>query len=165
MLAGDDIQFQTPGWDLEVVKAFDMFDDKICMVVPWDGNGKGKGVEHKDKTTPVIVGDEPIGAPHFFVHKNWINTLGYFAPPFFWHWYVDSYTQAVSRKLKRCVLVPYVVVRAKKIFDDTATKVRQHLNINKRDDYVWSKIQGRYLEADVNALKTFIETFNLKKDL
>jgi hypothetical protein len=78
---------------------------------------------------------------------------------------VDSYTQAVSRKLKRCVLVPYVVVRAKKIFDDTATKVRQHLNINKRDDYVWSKIQGRYLEADVNALKTFIETFNLKKDL
>jgi glycosyltransferase involved in cell wall biosynthesis len=164
MLAGDDIQFQTPNWDLEIEKTFNMFEDRICMVVPWDGNGKGKGVEHKHKTVPVIVGDEPIGAPHFFVHKNWINTLGYFAPPFFWHWYVDSYTQTVSRKLKRCILLPYVIVQAKKVFDDTATKVRQHLNINKRDDYVWSKIQGRYLEADIKELKTFIEKFNLKKD-
>ena len=165
MLAGDDIQFQTLNWDLEIEKAFNMFKDKICMVVPWDDNGKGKGAEHKDKTVPVIVGDEKIGAPHFFVHRNWINTLGYFAPPFFWHWYVDSYTQTVSKKLNRCVLLPYVIVKAKKIFDDTATKVRAHLNINKRDDYVWSKIQGRYVEADVNALKKFIETFNLKKDL
>ena len=165
MLAGDDIQFQTSNWDLEVEKVFDIFKDKICMVIPWDANGKGKGVQHKDKTVPVIVEDEPIGAPHFFVHKNWIDTLGYFAPPFFWHWYVDSYTQAVSRKLKRCVLLPYVIVKAKKIFDDTGIKVRTHLNISNRDNYVWSKIQGRYIDADVNVLKKFIEDFNLKKDL
>ena len=159
MLAGDDIQFQTPNWDLEVEKAFDMFNDKICMIVPWDANGKGKGAEHKDKTVPVIVGDEPIGAPHFFVHRNWINTLGYFAPPFFWHWYVDSYTQAVSRKLGRCVLLPYVIVRAKKVFDDTGTKVRKHLNINTRDDYVWSRVNQRHLQTDVDLLKEFIKNY------
>jgi hypothetical protein len=165
MLAGDDIQFQTLNWDLEIEKAFDMFEDKICMVVPWDANGKGKGAEHKDKTVPVIVRDEPIGAPHFFVHRNWIKTLGYFAPPFFWHWYVDSYTQAVSRKLGRCVLLPYVVVKAKKVFDDTGGKVRKYLNINKRDDYVWNRLQGRHIDADVNVLKNFINNFNSKKDL
>lgn len=159
MLAGDDIQFQTLDWDLEIEKAFDMFEDKICMVVPWDANGKGKGAEHKDKTVPVIVGDEQIGAPHFFVHRNWINTLGYFAPPFFWHWYVDSYTQAVSRKLGRCILLPYVVVKAKKIFDDTATKVRAHLNVNKRDDYVWSRVNQRHLQADIDLLKEFIKNY------
>lgn len=159
MLAGDDIQFQTPNWDLEVEKAFDMFNDKICMIVPWDANGKGKGAEHKDKTVPVIVGDEPIGAPHFFVHRNWINTLGYFAPPFFWHWYVDSYTQTVSRKLGRCVLLPYVIVRAKKVFDDTGTKVRKHLNVNTRDDYVWSRVNQRHLQTDVDLLKEFIKNY------
>jgi len=159
MLAGDDIQFQTPNWDLEVEKAFDMFEDKICMVVPWDANGKGKGAEHKNKTVPVIVGDEPISAPHFFVHRNWINTLGYFAPPFFWHWYVDSYTQTVSRKLGRCVLLPYVIVRAKKVFDDTGTKVRKHLNINTRDDYVWSRVNQRHLQTDVDLLKEFIKNY------
>lgn len=164
-LAGDDIQFLTKDWDLEFEKVFNQYDDKICMVVPWDGNGKGKGAEHKGKTVPVIVKDEPIGAPHFAVHKNWIKALGYFAPPFFWHWYVDSYTQTVSRKLDRCILLPYVIVQTKKVFDDTGVKVRKHLNINTRDDYVWSKIQGRYVEADVNALKIFIENFNSRKDL
>jgi hypothetical protein len=157
MLAGDDIQFQTPHWDIIVNSVFDQYEDKICMVVPWDGNGKGKGVEHSHKTYPVIVGDEPIGAPHFFVHKNWVNALGYMAPPFFWHWYVDTYTQKLSRKLKRCILLPHVVVKAKKVFDDTATQVRKHLNIVKRDEFVWSKVNERHLQADLKVLQSLMK--------
>lgn len=159
MLAGDDIQFKTEHWDKEVEKVFDRYADKICMVVPWDCNGKGKGHQHKDKTQPVEIGDESIGAPHFFLHKNWIKTLGYFAPPFFWHWYVDSYTQKVSRKLNRCILLPHVRVKAKKVFDDTATMVRKNLNVNKRDDFVWAMVRDRHLQADVNELKKFIDSF------
>ena len=159
MLAGDDMQFQTMGWDKEVEKVFDRYEDKICMVIPWDCNGKGKGYQHKDKTTPIQIGDESIGAPHFFLHKNWIKTLGYFAPPFFWHWYVDTYTQKVSRKLNRCILLPHVKVKAKKVFDDTSTKVRKNLNINIRDDFVWTKVRDRHLQSDVEELKKFIDSF------
>jgi hypothetical protein len=159
MLAGDDIQFETLNWDKEVEKVFDNYKDKICMVVPWDCNVKSKGAEHKDKNYPIVIGDEPIGAPHFFVHRNWINALGYFVPPFFWHWYVDSYTQTVSRKLGRCILLPHVRVRAKKIFDDTAVNVRKHLNINIRDDYVWSQVNQRHLQTDVDLLKEFIKNY------
>ena len=162
MLAGDDIQFLTKDWDLEVERVCDLFDDKICMIVPWDDNGKSKGYQHKGKTVPVFVGEETIGAPHFFVHKNWIKTLGYLAPPFFWHWYVDAYTKEVSQKLGRCVLLPHIHVEAVKIFDTTGTRVRKHLNINVRDDYVWKKVKDRHLNADVQILQQFIN--NYRKD-
>lgn len=152
-LAGDDIQFLTKNWDIEFEKAFDLHLDKICMVIPWDCNGKSKGQKFKDEVVPVYVGDEPVGGPHFAVHKNWITTLGYFAPPFFWHWYVDTYTQTVARKLGRCILLPYVHVKAKKILDETAKLIRDKNKISKRDNWVWTKVRDRHLDADVKVLQ------------
>ena len=160
MLMGDDVQVKTKNWDRLITEQFDQYRDKILMVVPADGRTMGLGDEVK------LWEDKPLGAAHFAVHKNWVNTLGYLAPVFFWHWYVDSYTQTIARKLNRCLYLPTVEFKAKKILDDNAGKqIRANLNIAKRDEYVWSKIQGRYVEADVNALKKFIENFNLKKDL
>ena len=159
-LGGDDMQFETENWDIEIEKVFDLHADKICMVAPWDCNTKGKGYKFKDEIKPVYVDNEPIGAPHFAVHKNWIKTLGYMVPPFFWHWYVDTYTQKVSSKLNRCILLPYVRVKAKKQFDETANLVRTNNNISKRDDWVWTKVRGRHLDADVNALQDFIDSYD-----
>ena len=45
----------------------------------------------------------------FVIHKNWFDTLGYLCPPQFWHFYVDTYTQSIARRLKRCVFVPEVI--------------------------------------------------------
>jgi len=158
-LMGDDAQFLTKNWDIEIEKIFDQYPDKICMVSPWDCNTKGKGWEHKDKTSPVYVQNEPVGAPHFVLHKNWIHTLGYMVPPFFWHWYVDTYTQALSIRVNRCILLPYVHLKAKKVFDDTANEIRSKNSVDKRDDWVWSKVKGRHLDADVALLKKFIENY------
>ena len=125
------------------------------MVVPSDGRVKTSG---KLGNTVRLWGDEPLGAAHFAVHKNWTNTLGYLAPIFFWHWHVDSYTQKVARKLNRCLYLPTVEFKAKKIIDDDAGKqIRTKFNINIRDNYVWKKVRDRHLTNDVNALKKFIE--------
>ena len=160
MLMGDDVQVKTKNWDCLIVEQFNKYEDKILMVVPADGRSKGLGDEVK------LWEDKPLGAAHFAVHKNWVNTLGYLAPVFFWHWYVDSYTQTVARKLNRCLYLPTVEFKAKKILDDNAGKqIRANLNIAKRDEYVWSKIQDRHIEADIRVLKEFIDNFNLKKDL
>jgi len=156
MLAGDDVEFKTENWDTEIKNTFNLHDDKICMVVPWDGKkGKEKFVSQKSKY--VYVGDEPLGAPHFFVHRKWIDTLGWLAPPFFWHWFVDTYTQKLARKIGRCIFLPGVICKASKIFDDTAVNVRKHLNINQRDDFVWSMVRDRYLKTDVDLLKQSIK--------
>ena len=154
MLMGDDVQVQTTGWDEKIKKQIDEYKDKILMVVPSDGRTKGTlNLKDKIKLWP----DNPLPAAHFAVHKNWINTLGYLAPPFFWHWHVDSYTQKVARKLGRCLYLPTVVFKAKKMFDDTGKQVRTHLNINNRDNFVWDKVKQRHLNADVNALQDIIK--------
>ena len=159
-LAGDDIQFVTKDWDKNIIRAFDQHADKICMVVPFDGNGKGKGKDLLPNNEPYTLTEGDVaGSPHFALHRNWIKALGYFVPPFFWHWYVDTYTQTVARKLGRCMLLTKTLVQAKKIFDDTAILVRQNLNVNVRDDYVWSKVKDRHLDADVKKLQEFIDNF------
>jgi len=150
MLMGDDVQIQTQDWDELIVEQFNKYDDKILMVVPNDGREKGtKNLGDKIK----LWEDKPLPASHFAVHKNWINTLGYLAPPFFWHFYVDTYTQKVARKLNRCLYLPTVMFKAKKLFDKTGKQVRSNLNIAKRDDFVWTKVRGRHLQADIDLLK------------
>jgi len=154
MLMGDDVQVQTPDWDQLIANEFTKYNDRILMVVPSDGRVKGsKRFKDEVKLWP----DEPLPAPHFAVHKNWIKTLGYLAPPFFWHWHVDSYTQKVARKLGRCLYLPTVVFKAKKVFDKTGDQVRTHLNINNRDLYTWTKVRNRHLQADIKVLKELIK--------
>ena len=155
MLMGDDVQIQTQGWDNIIVNEFNTYQDRILMVVPSDGRMKGTLKYNMDK--PNLWSDKPLPAAHFAVHKNWINTLGYLAPPFFWHWHVDSYTQKVARKLGRCLYLPTVVFKAKKMFDDTGEQVRTHLNINNRDNFVWDKVKQRHLNTDIKALQDFIK--------
>ena len=156
MLMGDDVQVKTQHWDRLIVDEINNFADKILMVVPNDGRFKGtKSLGNKVK----LWGDTPLPAAHFAVHKNWTNTLGYLAPAFFWHWHVDSYTQKVARKLNRCLYMPTVEFKAKKIMhDDAGKQIRKNFNIAERDNFVWSKTK-RHLQADVEALNTFIETF------
>lgn len=157
MLMGDDVQVQTQNWDQIILDQFDKFKDKILMVVPSDGRAKGnKNLSKKITLWP----DEPLPAAHFAVHKNWTNTLGYLAPAFFWHWHVDSYTQKVARKLNRCLYLPTVEFKAKKIMNDNAAKqIRSNFNIANRDQFVWTKVRDRHLNADVDALRNFIKSF------
>tara|TARA_B100000424_G_scaffold66595_1_gene49155 strand:+ start:549 stop:1265 length:717 start_codon:yes stop_codon:yes gene_type:complete len=152
MLMGDDVQVQTRNWDELIANEFDRYEDKILMVVPSDGRNKGTGKTGIDD--PMLWPDEPLPAAHFAVHKNWINTLGYLAPPFFWHWHVDTYTQKVARKLNRCLFLPTVTFKAKKIINDNAGKqIRHNLNINLRDNFVWDKVRDRHLQADIDTLQ------------
>ena len=155
MLMGDDVQVQTQNWDKLIADQFEEYNDKILMVVPSDGRHKGT-LKLGDEVQ--LWPDESLPAAHFAVHKNWVQALGYLAPPFFWHWHVDSYTQKVARKLNRCLYLPTVVFKAKKIINDNAGKqIRKNLNINYRDNFVWEKVRDRHLDADVSKLKKLIQ--------
>jgi hypothetical protein len=156
MLMGDDVQVNTQDWDQLIVDQINKYEDKILMVVPSDGRIKGtKNLGNEIK----LWDDTPLPAAHFAVHKNWTNTLGFLAPPYFWHWHVDSYTQKVARRLNRCLYLPTVEFKAKKIMNDNAGKqIRKNLNISERDQFVWTKVRGRVLNTDVSVLKSFIES-------
>ena len=142
-LVGDDCQFITPNWGTMITNAFDEYDDKIVCVYP---------------RAPSV---SRYKSPHFCLHKNWITTLGYFLPPQFYHWYVDTWILEIAQQLRRHHLIadfelPIEVVKDKVTNDYHSSWMRR------KDDWMWER-RGRHRDADVATLKNFIE--NYKNDL
>ena len=82
---GDDIVVETLNWDISVREQFEKYRDRILLVYGDDG------IMHESLAT------------HFFLHTNWIKTLGYMVPPIFPGDWVDNYVTSVSDDLGRKV--------------------------------------------------------------
>lgn len=91
MHCGDDIVFHTPGWDVEVRKAFDASEDKILLV-------------HGDDMSP----NTDALATHGFLHRRWVETVGYFVPPYFSSDWNDVWLTEVADMIGRRVKIPIV---------------------------------------------------------
>lgn len=86
---GDDITFDTPGWDIIVREAFP--DDMVAFVHGDDLGGKG----------------DTLGT-HGFLSRKAVKTVGYFMPPYFASDYNDLWWNEVYNQLGRRVFVPIV---------------------------------------------------------
>lgn len=78
MLAADDVIFSTPGWDEALLDHYKKLENKIHVYALRDSRSAD-------------------GTPHPIVTREWINALGYFLPPLFFHWFVDSWTVEIAR--------------------------------------------------------------------
>lgn len=121
MHCGDDIIFRTPGWDQVVRETFAASEDKILLV-------------HGDDVTPNT--DEL--ATHGFLHRRWVETVGYFVPPLFSSDWNDVWLTEVADMIGRRVKIPIVTdhmhyVFGKAPYDDT---YRQREERGVRDDVV-----------------------------
>jgi hypothetical protein len=99
MLCGDDVIFQTPGWDEMVEREFRMCPDKILMVHGDDLGPNGRTFA----TLP-------------FVSRKWIDTVGYFTPPGFSGDYADTWIDDVAKMIGRNKFVPIVVEHCHHIY-------------------------------------------------
>lgn len=88
MHCGDDIIFRTPGWDTVVRDEFDRSEDKIIFVHGDDGGGNGQNF-----------------GTHGFIHQKWVDSVGYFVPPYFSSDYNDTWLNDVANMLGRRVYV------------------------------------------------------------
>lgn len=82
MLASDDIIFATPGWDKALIDHYNALENKIHVYHLQDS----RDVE---------------GTPHPIVTREYINAMGYFMPPIFMHWFVDSWTVKIAKANNR----------------------------------------------------------------
>lgn len=82
MHCGDDIVFRTQGWDDVVRSAFDAVPDKILFAFGRDGYQVNFGT-------------------HGFVHRTWIDTVGYLFPPLFVSDFNDTFLNDVSKLVGR----------------------------------------------------------------
>jgi len=82
-LGGDDNIFRTDGWDEIVRKTFNKIPDKIAYVYGSDG-----------------LRADDLGT-HGFVHRNWVNAVGFFTPPRFVFYKSDLWLTKVASDIKR----------------------------------------------------------------
>ena len=93
MHAGDDITFNTPGWDVRVREEFEKLPDRIGLV-------------YADDLTPNF----PDLATHGFLHRRWVEAVGYFLPPLFSSDWNDVWITEVAKNVGRFVPMPDVEI-------------------------------------------------------
>jgi hypothetical protein len=89
---GDDAVFKTTGWDSLVKKTFDLCEDKILLVYANDNGWYGSKL-----------------ATQGFVHKKWVEALGYFAFPGRTS-SMDRWFDEVAKKLNRATYLESIVI-------------------------------------------------------
>lgn len=99
MMCGDDVVFETPGWDSTVEMTFDEVPDGILMVYGNDGS--------------------PRQAPTLpFVTRTWVETAGEFTDEKLQGWFADEWIWSIAAELDRVVYLPEVVFRHDQRGDD-----------------------------------------------
>ena len=88
MNLGDDMRCRTQGWDSEIIKAMNSHPDKINFVYIDDGYWG------------------PNLATHHIIHRNYVECLGYFYPPFFDFGYSDTWMFQVAQSVGRIQFLP-----------------------------------------------------------
>lgn len=92
MHAGDDLVFRSKAWDVAIRTAFTTVADRILFVHGNDGKWDGA-----------------LGT-HGFLHRRWVETVGYFVPPYFSSAYNDTWLTNVADQLGRHLYLPDVYI-------------------------------------------------------
>lgn len=161
MHLGDDIVFRSNDWDTCVRNEFNKYPDRILFVYGRDGI-VDKPVVGKDGQIQTYTSH--FGT-HGFIHRNWVQTVGYFVPPYFVSDYNDTWLNEVSEKLGRKVFVPEIFTEhmhytaGKAPVDrNTADRLQRHQE-TKVDHLYASTEMKQKRQADVDKLAAFISRF------
>lgn len=143
MQCGDDIIFQTDAWDTAVLRAFDDIPDKIALVHGDDGIQNGQI------------------ATHGFLHRRWMETVGYFVPPFFASDYNDLWLTEVANALGRRVYLHNVYTEhmhpiVNKAELDITHQERLNRHVNEGCDQIWQNTAD-LRQRDVEKLRAAID--------
>jgi len=80
MIAPDDTIFTTPHWDKALNEHYNALENKAHVYCFRDSR-------------------DVDGTPHPILTREYINMMGYFFPPIFLHWFVDTWTSDIAKAL------------------------------------------------------------------
>jgi len=122
MHAGDDIVFRTPNWDTIVKHEFNLHPDKILFAFGFD----------------MCVQPPGTFGTHGFIHRNWVEAVGYFVPPYFSSDYNDTWLNDVAKRIGRWKLVKILTEHLHPIRSDVDvvldTTHKERILRHKQDD-------------------------------
>lgn len=140
MLGSDDMYFDTPGWDKALLDHYNKLENKIHVYALQDSR-------------------DADGTPHVIVTREYIEALGYFVPPIFLHWFVDSWTVEIAKANNVFThFREYTLVHDKPSdrghADATHSRIRDW-GWHSRDEYV-SKTCAHFLQYEIGRLSELI---------
>lgn len=149
MHCGDDIIFRTEGWDDIVRDTFNQHPDKILFAFGDDGSSESNKNDF---------------GTHGFIHRNWVETVGYFVPPYFVSDYNDTFLNEIGRKVGRHLSIPiftehmHYSLGKMDIDQNTRDRLDRHASEHPEDAYnsPWFK---KEMEQKRQALVQFIEDY------
>jgi hypothetical protein len=144
-LISDDAQFQTNNWDQKIESAFDKYPNKIACVYP----------------ALKEINDSFYNA-HYCLHKNWINTVGFFACPLFWWYFADVWTRNVALKLNRYHVVEDFQLSVVPVVRDALYQRRNLFSLRDREFFMLKSCHD-YMQIDVDKLSAFMYNREYKK--
>lgn len=126
MLAADDMVFATPLWDRALIDHYNSLENKIHVYALRDSRDEN-------------------GTPHIIVTREYIEAMGYFVPPIFLHWFVDSWTVEIAKSVGCFThLKDYMLVHNKPSDrgegDETHNNIR-NMGWHERDKWVAETMQ------------------------
>lgn len=143
MLMSDDFVFETKGWDKTVLDTFDKYPDKIVLVWLDDNCYRSRF------------------AQSLFLHKNWVDTVGYFAAPYFATQYIDNWWNDIASIIGRKEFVRHFVVRHNWVADDeTHAEYMERSKQSKSRAFYNSMEMQEKRKIDAGKLQRFIDKTN-----
>lgn len=145
MQCDDEVIFRSDGWDQKVMSAFADYPDRIAFVHGQD--------LHQPAGTFGALG---------FLHRRWVDTVGYFPPPYFSCDYGDTWLNDVANAIGRRRYLPDVItehmhpIAGKGVWDVTHT---ERLMRGTADDTpgLYASLAGKRAE-DADKLRTVMGT-------
>lgn len=139
MFTGDDILFETHGWDTKIEAAFDAVPDKIAFV---------------------FFNEENASDPQFgsigCLHKNWVDTVGYFLRLDLIR-KCDRWTNDIAHHVGRKVLLGDVHIKNTDIRDATRRDYMARASASGHTEY-YKTLRGER-DRDIALLRRCIENF------
>lgn len=154
-MIGDDMMFTTQEWDKKIIEEFESGPkDKIMMLHCNDGM-RGPGNKYAG-VPPLCV--------NFFVHKNYINTTGYFVEPYMENTHHDTWPQIIFDRLKRTIYKHDILIKHLH-FSETTGKMDnissnlETLRTNIWNNNEWMQKYKNEMNSEYEKLYTFIENY------
>lgn len=155
-MIGDDMIFKTKDWDAKIIEEFQKGpEDKLIMVHCNDGM-RGPGNKYQN------VQPFPV---NFFVHENYVKTVGYFVEPYVINIHQDTWCDAIFTNLKRKIYRHDILIKHLH-FSETNGKMDQvsdNLEALRKgiwDNNDWAIQYKSEFEQELNKLRKAIEDYN-----
>ena len=143
--AGDDLIFKTRGWDAMVRVQFRESKDKILFIGGQDG----------------LHPPENNFITHGFLHRNWVECVGYFVPPYFSSDYNDTWLNEVADRIGRKIYIKDLFIEhmhplaGKHFWDRTHLERLERHRKDKPQDLYAEKTEER--KRDAAKLELYME--------